>query len=130
MGVAEGARAKALGLARKKGDDESTAYLAGEMENAFTTAELAWADMIRIAETTKPSPETTSRAMARRQIVGQSTIKTVERAMELAGGAAFYRDLGLERAFRDVQASRYHPLQEKPQLRYTGRVALGLDIDG
>lgn len=130
MGVAEGARAKALGMARKKGDDESTAYLAGEMENAFTTAELAWADMIRIAETTKPSPETSSRAMARRQIVGQNTIKTVERAMELAGGAAFYRDLGLERAFRDVQASRYHPLQEKPQLRYTGRVALGLDIDG
>jgi acyl-CoA dehydrogenase len=68
--------------------------------------------------------------MARRQIVGQNTIKTVERAMELAGGAAFYRDLGLERAFRDVQAGRYHPLQEKPQLRYTGRVALGLDIDG
>ena len=49
--------------------------------------------------------------------------------MELAGGASFYRDLGLERAFRDVQAARFHPLQEKPQLRYTGRVALGLDID-
>jgi acyl-CoA dehydrogenase len=130
MGVADGARAKALEIARKKGDDGSTAYLAGEMENAYATAELAWADMIRIAETDKPSPETTSRTMTRRQLVGQNAIKTVERAMELAGGAAFYRDLGLERAFRDVQASRYHPLQEKPQLRYSGRIALGLDVDG
>ncbi len=130
MGVADGARAKALEVARKKPDDGNTAYLAGELENAHAAADIAIADMIRIADTEKPGPETTSRQMIRRTLVGQNTIKTVERAMELAGGAAFYRNLGLERAFRDVQAGRYHPLQEKPQLRYTGRVALGLDIDG
>jgi acyl-CoA dehydrogenase len=100
------------------------------MENAHATLDIALADMIRIAETEKPGPESTSRAMIRRQLVGQNAIKTVERAMELAGGAAFYRSLGLERAFRDVQAGRFHPLQEKQQLRYTGRHALGLDIDG
>ena len=44
--------------------------------------------------------------------------------------AAFYRSVGLERLFRDVQGARYHPLQEKVQLRYAGRLALGLDIDG
>lgn len=130
MGVADGARAKAIEVARKKPDDGSTAYLAGEMENAYATAELAYADMLRIADTQKPGAETTSKQMIRRTLVGQNTILTVERAMELAGGAAFYRGMGLERAFRDVQAARYHPLQEKPQLRYTGRVALGLDIDG
>jgi acyl-CoA dehydrogenase len=130
MGVADGARAKALEVARKKGDESNAAYLAGEMENAHTAAEIAWTDMIQIADTTKPGPETSSRQMIRRTLVGQNAIKTVERAMELAGGAAFYREMGLERAFRDVQAARYHPLQEKPQLRYTGRVALGLDIDG
>lgn len=130
MGVADGARAKAIEVARKKPDDGSAAYLAGEMENAYASAEIAYADMIRIAESDKPGAETTSRQMVRRTLVGQNAIKTVERAMELAGGAAFYRGMGLERAFRDVQAARYHPLQEKPQLRYTGRVALGLDIDG
>ena len=50
--------------------------------------------------------------------------------MMVAGGSAFYRKLGLERAFRDVQAARYHPLQEKVQLEYAGRMALGWDIDG
>jgi acyl-CoA dehydrogenase len=130
MGVADGARAKALEVARKKPDDASLAYLAGEMESAHATADIALADMVRIAETEKPGPQTTARSMIRRQLVGQNAIRTVERALELAGGAAFYRDLGLERAFRDVQAARFHPLQEKPQLRYTGRLALGLDIDG
>ena len=130
VGVAEGARAKALGMAKKKADDGNLAYLAGEMENAFAGALLALADMIANAETGQPGPETTSRTMICRQLAGQGAIRTVERAMEVAGGPSFYRDFGLERAFRDVQGARFHPLQEKPQLRYSGRVALGWDIDG
>lgn len=130
LGVAEGARAKALEAARKKTPDEGLPYLAGEMENAFAQAEMAVEQMIRIAETERPGPETTSRTMIARTLAGQGAMRTVERAMEVAGGASFYRGLGLERAFRDVQGARYHPLQEKPQLRYTGRLALGLDIDG
>lgn len=130
MGVADGARAKALTLARKRADDGNIAYLAGELENAHASAEMAFEQMVQIALNEKPGAETTNRTMIRRTIVAQNAIKTVERAMELAGGVAFYRELGLERAFRDVQAARFHPLQEKPQLRYSGRLALGWDIDG
>lgn len=130
VGVADGARARALEIARKKPADEALLHLTGEMENAWTGADLALADMVRLAETLKPGPGATAAAMARRTLAGQGAIRTVERAMEVAGGASFYRDVGLERAFRDVQAARFHPLQEKPQLRYAGRLALGLDIDG
>jgi len=130
VGVAEGARAKAVAAAKKRAGEEATAYLVGEMENAFAQAEMALEDMLRTAETAKPGPETTSRVMIGRTLVGQAAIATVERAMEAAGGGAFYRAMGLEQAFRDVQGARFHPLQEKPQLRYTGRLALGLDIDG
>jgi acyl-CoA dehydrogenase len=130
VGVAEGARARALGIAKKRPVDEALALLVGEMENAFAGAEIAWADMVRLAETLTPGPEATSQALVRRTLAGQNAIRTVERAMEVAGGASFYRDVGIERAFRDVQAARFHPLQEKPQLRYAGRLALGLDIDG
>jgi acyl-CoA dehydrogenase len=130
LGVADGARAKALAAARKKPSDEGLVLLVGEMENAFAAAETAVAAMISNAETGKPGPETTNRAMIGRTLAGQSAIRTVEKAMEVAGGASFYRSLGLERAFRDIQAARFHPLQEKPQLRYAGRLALGLDIDG
>ncbi|WP_348935731.1 acyl-CoA dehydrogenase family protein [Aquabacter sp. CN5-332] len=130
VGVADGARAKALEIARKKPDDGNLAYLLGEMENAAAATAMAFDHMVQCAETGTPGPEMTSRVMIGRTLVGKAAIETVERAMEVVGGAAFYRDLGLERAFRDVQGARFHPLQEMPQLRYTGRVTLGLDIDG
>jgi len=130
VGVAEGARAKALAMARKKAGDDQLSMLTGEMENAFAQTVIAHDHMVRLAETAEPGPETTSQVMIGRTLTGRAAILTVERAMEVAGGSAFYRGVGLERAFRDVQGARYHPLQEKPQLRYTGRLALGLDIDG
>ncbi len=130
LGVAEGARDKALVIARKKPDDGNLPYLVGEMENAFTSAVLAHDHMIALAASELPGPETTSKAMIGRTLVAREAIRTVELAMEVAGGGSFYRSAGLERAFRDVQAARFHPLQENPQLRYTARVALGLDIDG
>lgn len=130
VGVAEGARAKALEVVRGRPADEGLVQLVGEMENAFFAADGALGQMVRLAETSMPGPEATSRAMIGRTHVAEAAIRTVELAMEVAGGAAFHRDLGLERAFRDVQGARFHPLQRKPQLRYTGRLALGLDIDG
>jgi len=129
LGVADGARGKALALARAKPEDGHRADIAGEMETQHAAAEIAVNRMIGIAQSQKPGPGTTSETMICRTLAGQAAIRTVEHAMALAGGASFYRGLGLERAFRDVQAARFHPLQEKPQARFTGRVALGLDLD-
>lgn len=130
VGVAEGARARALAVVARKAPDDALAQLVGRMENAFASAEMALERMIDTAMTGTPGPEATGRAMTCRTLVDQAAIETVERAMEAAGGGAFYRDLGLERAFRDVQGARFHPLQEIPQLRYAGRLTLGWDIDG
>lgn len=127
-GVAEGARARALEIARKRLIVDPA--LVGAMENAFAETDMAHARMVALAVTAKPGPDTTSAAMIGRTLVGRAAIRTVERALEVVGGSAFYRDAGLERAFRDVQAARFHPMQEGAQLTYAGRVALGLDIDG
>ena len=129
-GVAEGARDRAIGVAKKRPEDPLLAQLVGEMENSLLSTRLAHRRMVDIAEAGAPGPDTTSEAMQCRTLVGQAAIDTVAKAMEVAGGAAFYRKTGLERAFRDVQAGRFHPLQEKPQLDLAGRVALGWDIDG
>ena len=130
IGIADGARQRALELARKRPADPLLAQSVGEMENRLLAARLAHRRMVAIAENGTPGPETTSEAMACRTLAGQAAIDTVAKAMEVAGGAAFYRKTGLERAFRDVQAARFHPLQEKPQLDLAGRVALGWDING
>ena len=86
--------------------------------------------MVETAAASKPGPETTSAIFIGRTLAGQNAVRAVEKAMEVAGGAGFYRNAGLERLFRDVQGARFHPLQEKQQQRLTGRLALGLDIDG
>lgn len=130
VGVAEGARARALEIARDKPKTHALTMAAGRLENAFMQAEMSLDRMITIAETETSGPERTSRAAVAHTLTAQAAIETVERAMELVGGASFYRDLGLERAFRDVQGARFHPLQEVPQLELTGRMALGMGIDG
>ena len=53
-----------------------------------------------------------------------------QKAMEVGGGQSFYRAAQLERCFRDVQGVRYHPIQEKTQVRLSGRHLFGLELDG
>ena len=130
LGVAESAREIALGMAKKKKDDPHAPYLVGEMDNLLTTAQIVHASMVELTKTAKPGPEATSAMASRRTILGQTILRVVDKAIDVAGGAAFYRNAQLERLFRDVQASRFHPLQEKTQLLLSGRLALGLDIDG
>jgi acyl-CoA dehydrogenase len=131
LGIAEAARDLAVRRARERGrNNTDLCYLVGEMENELAAARLAHADMVTIGASAQPGPETTNRIMTGRTLVGRSVLSAVETAMEVVGGSALYRDVGLERLFRDVQAARYHPLQEKGQQCYAGRLALGLDIDG
>lgn len=129
LGVAEKARDTALELAAKKRDNSETQQNVGEMENALRAARLAVGEMLRIADTAQPGPETTNEIAILRTLAGNAAIETVEKAMTVAGGAGFFRSTGLERLFRDVQAARYHPLTEKKQLDLTGRFTLGLPIE-
>jgi alkylation response protein AidB-like acyl-CoA dehydrogenase len=129
LGVAEAARNKAIALAKKRASADLIAQV-GALENAYTTACMARDRMVTIVEKQKPSPETTSATMVCRTLCGNAAIETVTRAMEIAGGNAFYRTGEIERLFRDIQGARFHPLRESAQLAYTGRLLLGLDVDG
>ena len=100
------------------------------MENELATARMALRQMIDAAASGRLGGETTNEVLIGRAVAGPAAIRTVEVAMEVAAGAGFYRDLGLERLFRDVQGARYHPLRGSAQLIYAGRVALGLDVNG
>jgi len=129
VGIAGGARDVAVGIAKTKPACAQRLHLVGEMENALASATMALDAMIEIAETEMPSAKTTNCIMIRRTLAGRAAIRAVERAMEVAGGASFYQHVGLERAFRDVQGARFHPLQEQAQLEFSGRVALDFEIN-
>jgi len=128
VGIAEAARALALRQAAGRRHDTGTQELVGRMENELATARMGLRQMIDAAGGV--GLETTNEVLIGRAVAGRAAIRTVEVAMEVAAGAGFYRDLGLERLFRDVQGARYHPVRGSAQLLYAGRVALGLDVNG
>ncbi len=128
LGVAEAARNLALAIAKRRLATDDVVSLAGRMENALCAARLGHEHMLQAVERNAPSAETVNQVMTGKALVAENAIRTVELAMELAGGAAFQRGAGLERYFRDIQGARYHPLQAGPQARYAGAMALGMDV--
>ena len=129
VGIADAATAIVREKTAKRRDDANLPYLLGEMANAHATAELAHADMVATANDLdfEPAVENADRILIRKTIVTNAAEQTVSKAMEALGGPAFLRATGLERLFRDVHAARFHPLSEKKQQLFSGRLALGLD---
>jgi alkylation response protein AidB-like acyl-CoA dehydrogenase len=129
VGVAESARDIAISFAKKKTPTRHTIDLAGRMETELAGARLSLDSMLAAVRLNAPSANTVNQVMIGRQLVERHAIAAVEYAMQLAGGAGFYRSAGLERRFRDIQAARYHPLQSGPQAEYAGAMALGLSVE-
>jgi alkylation response protein AidB-like acyl-CoA dehydrogenase len=130
VGVAEAARDIAVRHVKGKPGDPLAVLSVGELDTELTVAQLALEKMIDLAETAEPGPEVTNTCLRCRSIAGSSAIRSVDKAVECVGGQAFSRSFGLERLWRDVQGARFHALQGKPQALYSGRIALGLDVDG
>jgi acyl-CoA dehydrogenase len=124
LGVAESARDIAVNVAKRKPHPDLS--LAGRMDTELRAAQLAHRWMLDAAARNAPSADTVNEVMIGRTLVARHAIAAVELAMELAGGASFYRAMGLERRLRDVQGARFHPLQSGPQAHYAGATALGL----
>jgi alkylation response protein AidB-like acyl-CoA dehydrogenase len=127
LGVAQ--RAARIATDLVKSGKQKKAYhpaLVGAMHNELTAAELHVADMIRIANNLEFAPEDKNGhdILTRKTNSSTACVGVVTKAMEIAGGQGFLRELGLERLYRDVLASRYHPLQEKEQLQFSGEFIL------
>jgi alkylation response protein AidB-like acyl-CoA dehydrogenase len=132
VGIAEAASDLAVREAARKSEDPTVQLLVGEMDNTLVTAQLAVQSMVDISAnyTFDPAVQTANAVLIRKTIAARAALQTVEKAMEVTGGSGFFRRIGLERLLRDVHGGLFHPLQEKRQLLFTGRVAFGLDPTG
>lgn len=128
-GVAEAGRDIAVAAAAKRKQPE-TVDAVGQLETELAATLIAHRSMVDFAEQAQPGPETTNKVFQHRALVARSAVKTVELALVAAGGAGFFKSMRLERAFRDVQGARFHPLTDGQQQKLAGRMALGLPIDG
>ena len=129
VGIAERAAGLARDDARGKAEVPYMPFLLGELENSLAAARMAWKELIRNAAEWEfpPVVETANAALICKTLCTQAAIATVEKAMEVSGGRGFFRRHALQRLLRDVHAAPYHPLPEKKQLQFTGRLALGLE---
>jgi alkylation response protein AidB-like acyl-CoA dehydrogenase len=129
VGVAEAARDLAVREAGRRRDDPTVQEMVGAMETELAAARMAWRSMVNAVRDDRVGPDVTNEVMIGRALAGRAALRTAEAAMEVAGGAGFFRSAGLERLFRDVQGARYHALRDPAQRRYAGRLALGLDLN-
>ena len=128
-GIAEAARNLTVeALAKRR--DAATIDALGALDTELAATRIALDSMVTFAETAQPGSETTNTIFIHRALVCRGAIRTVDLALDAASGAGYFRRLGLERLFRDVQGARFHPLQQAPQRTLAGRMALGLPIDG
>lgn len=127
VGIADAA--VKLGLAAAKRKPDHLASVAGEMLNSHAVSTLALEDMIRKNNNHGfiPSNENSSDIFIRKTLASTATQKTVQLAIELVGGAAFFKGHPLERIARDIRASHFHPLPLRRQQMFSGRVACGLN---
>jgi acyl-CoA dehydrogenase len=63
-------------------------------------------------------------SMAAKVFATESAIKTVDLAMEVCGGGAFFKRSPLERLYRDVRAGTFHPLGRWDALEMIGKSEL------
>lgn len=132
VGIAEKARELAVSHGREKaarGDDPHLPHLLGELDSLLMSAHLAWQDMVRSTNDYRFENSTAlaNRTLIQKGILGRSCIGAVQKAMEIMGGKGFHRGHCMERLLRDVMAISYHPLTEKKQELFSGRMALGLE---
>ena len=115
VGIAEEARSEAYkcvgtGINSAHRDEVLTNVLIGEMEAEFLTAR-AIRDTVLIELATIPpkAEQTAALAILCKETVTSHAIAAVDKAVEIAGGRAYFRKSPLERLARDVRAAKFHP---------------------
>jgi alkylation response protein AidB-like acyl-CoA dehydrogenase len=76
-----------------------------------------------------PSLETFAAVMAAKREIALAGIEVCDLAMDVAGGGAFFKGSVIERAYRDIRAAKFHPLNAEDTLVQAGRLSLGLPAD-
>jgi alkylation response protein AidB-like acyl-CoA dehydrogenase len=132
VGAAEQAAFRARAALAHRSLEPAQLLAVGELENELQLLQLTWSAMVELTNdyAIEPTVQDTSRMLSCKTIAANAVQRCVHKAIEVVGGAGLFRDLGLERVLRDVQAAPFHLLPEKKQQLFTGRVALGLDPIG
>ena len=130
LGVAEAAYGAALEAAQRKAGDPIVQRQVGLMAHRLKVA--SWAldgALAEVGDDPDPSVQRFATVMTAKREIALAGVEVCDLAMEVGGGPAFFRGSTLERAYRDIRAAKFHPLNPELTLVHGGRVALGLPAD-
>jgi alkylation response protein AidB-like acyl-CoA dehydrogenase len=130
LGVAEAAYAAAVDAVGSKADDPIVQRQVGLMAHKLRVASWALEGALRVVgDDPAPSAETLDAVLMAKREVALAGIEVCDIAMDLGGGAAFFKGSTIERCYRDIRAAKFHPLSPEVSLVHAGRLALGLPVD-
>jgi alkylation response protein AidB-like acyl-CoA dehydrogenase len=125
LGVAEGAYHAAVDAVRKKADDPTVQRQVGVMAQRLVVAGWALDGALRaVGDDPAPAEETVTAVMLAKREIASAGVEVCDVAMEVAGGAAFFKGSPIERAYRDVRAIKFHPLTPEQTLLRAGQQAM------
>jgi len=115
LGIAEEASEHAhaalgKGINSSHRNEALTDVMLGQLAVALMTARSVRDQLVaEINEFPRDPAAALVNAIAAKEVVVAQSIAAVEKAVEIAGGRAYFRKSSLERLVRDVQAGRFHP---------------------
>jgi alkylation response protein AidB-like acyl-CoA dehydrogenase len=130
LGVAEAAYAAAVAAVAGKADDPIVQRQVGLMRHRLRIA--SWAldgALDEVGDYPDPSVDRVAAVMAAKREIALAGIEVCDVAMDLGGGAAFFKGSTIERCYRDIRAAKFHPFTPEQTLVHAGRLALGLPVD-
>ena len=130
LGVAEAAYAAAVDAVASQADDPIVQRQVGLMSHRLQVA--SWAldgALDEVGDDPAPSVDRFASAMTAKREIALAGVEVCDLAMELGGGAGFFKGSTIERAYRDVRGAKFHPLTPEQTLVHAGRLALGLPVD-
>ena len=135
LGIAAGAMAYAReqALARGRQDDPRVQHLFAEMEVLLETARaVLYRHCAEMADgslyTDLPVQHGLARAVLAKTVTTNNAVAIVDRALEVVGGAGYYRRSPLERMYRDVRAGPIMPYNNLDADELFGKTSLGIQI--
>jgi acyl-CoA dehydrogenase len=132
LGVAEAARDHAVAAvhATPRGDDLTVQRQVGLIDNRLRVAGWALDGALRIVgDDPAPSMDTVAAVMTAKREIALAGIEVCDLAMDVAGGAAYYRTSPIERGYRDIRGAKFHPFGPEETLMHAGKLALGRPAD-
>jgi acyl-CoA dehydrogenase len=132
LGVAESACQHAIAAVAgtPRGNDPTVQRQVGLMRTRLRVA--SWAldgALATVGDDPQPSMDAVVDVMAAKREIALAGLEVCDLAIDVAGGAAFYRTSPIEQAYRDIRAIKFHPFSPELTLTHSGQAALGLPAD-